>query len=273
MVGPQTFGDFMDKVDAVYPTVSTAGPMLEFFSAQHPEISGALLLSEQGVGSPEWLRMMAKKGPLGKVSAKNLRGGGGSKQGTEADIKGAEGGADMSGGMKSFPGGQVAPTGKGGAVDATMAKDAKAGGFAQDRFTQDYPHQVMPKEPLATRLGDVAKDMKASASDLAAKFSKWATGPEGLAVGGAALAALLAFAAAKTYKRFFSKAAGACRGMSGGAKTDCMNKYRGRALMAQAGDLQRGMASCAKSKNPAACKSAVSGKIERLKAKARKIAG
>jgi hypothetical protein len=33
------------------------------------------------------------------------------------------------------------------------------------------------------------------------------------------------------------------------------------------------MASCAKAKNPDACRSAVGGKVERLKAKAAKIAG
>lgn len=262
MIGERTFNDFLGKVDSVYPNVSTAGPMLEFFSAQHPQIAGAMLLSERprmGDLTPKKMADIPKppKGP----------------QDTAADIKSAEGGATMTGGMKSFPGGKVAPTGKGASADASMAKDAKAGGFTQDRFSQEYPHQAMPKEPLATRLGDVAKDIKASASELGAKFSKWATGPEGKIVGGAALAALLAYAAAKTYKRFFSKAAGACRGMSGGAKTDCMNKFRGRALMAQAADLQRGMASCAKAKNPATCKSAVSGKIERLKAKARKISG
>ena len=283
MVGYKTFSDFMTKVDSVYPQVSTAAPMLEFFSGQMPEIAGAMLLTE---------------GPAADL-AKAL-----AKRKAAAGTKGGEGGPEMTGGMKSFPGGKVAPTGKGAAADASTKADLLArgpggkeafdvanptvpGGFgkkaAVDATTKKLGSQSIPdtgpgpagfdpKMIKATEPGILAKIKGGieSAADAVSAFAK--TGP-GLAVGGAALAALLGYGAAKTYRRFFSKAAGACRGMGGAAKTDCMNKFRGRALMAQAGDLQRGMASCGKSKNPSACKSAVSGKIDRLKARARKLAG
>ena len=100
-----------------------------------------------------------------------------------------------------------------------------------------------------------------------AKFSKFATEPGGAgqAIGGAALAALLAYASVKTYKRFFSKAAKACGGQSGAAKSQCMAQYKSKAKAAQAQDLSRGASACAKTKNPSACKAAVQKKIASLK--------
>jgi len=102
-------------------------------------------------------------------------------------------------------------------------------------------------------------------SKLASKGSAFAKTPEGMAVGGAALAALLAYASVKTYKRFFSQAAKACGGQSGTAKTQCMSQYKAKAKAAQAADLARGSAACAKTKNPAACKAAVASKVASLK--------
>jgi len=269
MIGQQSFSDFMTKVDSVYPHVSTAGPMLEFFAATEPAIAGAMLISER----PRFADAAAKKAEAVKggsdvAGLKKAVAGAKAKAGTSP----GEGGPEMAGGMKSFAGGQVAPTGKGAAADASMKKDLYARGpGGKEGF--DVPNVDPSQTTLGAKLSMLKGDVQLTAAKVGAKLSSFAKTPEGLAVGGAALAALLAYAAAKTYKRFFSKAAGACRGMSGPAKTDCMGKFRGRALMAQAGDLQRGMASCGKSKNPAACKSAVGGKIERLKAKARKSGG
>jgi hypothetical protein len=256
MIGQASFNDFLNKVDSVYPVMSTTVPMLEFFAPQDPQILGAAILAEQG-GAKEFYKALAKK-------------------------------------QASHPG--PAPTWKGN-YGPHGASSAKA--IAQNKMTAgDIARQRAGEGPLGTmnrgttgdsiplksRLSNASSDLqawgnktladiKAGVHSVADVVSNFAKSTPGHVVGGAALAALLAYAAAKTYKRFFSKAAGACRGMSGGAKTDCMNKFRGRALMAQAADLQKGMASCAKAKNPAACKSAVGGKIERLKARAAKVAG
>ena len=270
MVGSRTFSDFMTKVDSVYPVVSTAGPMLEFFSKQDASIAGAMLLSEQGVGSPEWMRMMAKKkAAVGAKAAskKNLMGADKAPEGPIAK-------PDL--GKPSEYGGIT--QGKGATAKGAFKAQAKRDIEAKKLTAQDRPDTGpgpagMKQSELDKMEPGFLMKLKASLNSAADSVSAFAKTPAGLAVGGAALAALLGYAAAKTYKRFFSKAAGACRGMSGGAKTDCMNKFRGRALMAQAADLQRGMASCSKAKNPAACKSAVGGKIERLKARARKISG
>jgi len=98
-----------------------------------------------------------------------------------------------------------------------------------------------------------------------AKIAKFAQTPGGQAIGGAALAALLAYASVKTYKRFFSKAAKACGGQSGTAKSQCMAQYKSKAKAAQAQDLARGASACAKTKNPSACKAAIQKKIASLK--------
>jgi hypothetical protein len=107
-----------------------------------------------------------------------------------------------------------------------------------------------------------------------AKISTFAASPAGMALGGAAAAALVGYAAAKIYKRFFSQAAKACGGLSGSAKTTCMNKYKKQALMKQAATVQQGASVCAKvKKNPEKCKAGVAKKVAAIKAKAAKIAG
>lgn len=243
MMGEKSFNDFITKVDSVYPTMSTNVPVLEFFAAQNPQIYGAVILSELERGGLGHVI----KGKQAAIAAKMN-----AAKNAKAGFEGPMGGTHK------------IPTGPGEHPLVTQAKghlyDIKAGA------------EKAANTGLA-KLKALAHQGQEGAAQLGAKLSHFATSPQGMAVGGAALAALLAYAAAKTYKRFFSKAAGACRGMSGASKTDCMNKFRGRAIMAQAADLQRGMASCVKSKNPAACKSAVGGKIERLKAKAAKAAG
>lgn len=110
------------------------------------------------------------------------------------------------------------------------------------------------------------------AKSMAQAFSKWATGPTGKAVGGAALAALLIYGGTKIYKRFLSQAARACKGKSGAEKSACMAKAKADALKKQIADIQSGSAVCAKSKNPEACRAGVNKKIEKLKAKAAKMA-
>jgi hypothetical protein len=108
-----------------------------------------------------------------------------------------------------------------------------------------------------------------SASDVATKYAPkaqaMAAGPGGWAVGGAALAALLAYASVKTYKRFLSKAAKSCAGASGAAKSACMQHFKSKAKAAQAADLSRAATACAKTKNPAACKAAIQRKIAALR--------
>lgn len=287
MVGAKTFSDFMTKVDSVYPKMSTVGPMLEFYSAQDPQIATAMLLTER----PRFGASKAAQGPRDEFAAKGSieKAGARAPKSEPMDKEGSvsndaaakpdlgkpsDYGASTSGKGATTKGGD-----SGGGEPSDMyggsSKNLGAGGSKSGLHAANRP-DTGPHPPgykmADTELHGLAA-IKAHMTNAADAVSAFAKSTPGLVVGGAALAALLAYGAAKTYKRFFSKAAGACRGMGGGAKSDCMNKYRGRAIMAQAADLQRGMASCGKAKNPASCKSAVGGKIERLKAKARQIAG
>ncbi|MBY9000055.1 MAG: hypothetical protein KGD64_04005 [Candidatus Heimdallarchaeota archaeon] len=92
------------------------------------------------------------------------------------------------------------------------------------------------------------------------------------AQGAKALTALAIVAAASTlayaaYKRFYSKAAKACKGKGGLEKTNCMNKYKKQAQAAKIKELQSGMSKCAKGKDPSTCKLKLQGKINKEKAK------
>jgi hypothetical protein len=251
MMGQASFNDFLSKVDSVYPVMSTAAPMLEFFAPQNPQIAGAMILAEADPGADVYRN-------IAKAATKKFAKYG--QHGQKAH--------DLPGNIPSTSAPRNVELAKGGPL-AGRPDISGGAGEAGGWVTRLKGHAYDIKAGAEKALADVKAGVQ-SAADVVSKFAKT---PAGHAVGGAALAALLAYAAAKTYKRFFSKAAGACRGMSGGAKTDCMNKFRGRALMAQAADLQKGMASCAKAKNPTACKSAVGGKIERLKARAARLAG
>lgn len=111
-----------------------------------------------------------------------------------------------------------------------------------------------------------------SASTMAQKVSQFATSKGGQALGGAALAALLIYGGTKIYKRFFSQAAKACKGKSGGEKTACMKQAKANAIKKQISDIKSGAAVCAKSKNPEACKAGVAKKIAKLQAKMQKAA-
>lgn len=86
-------------------------------------------------------------------------------------------------------------------------------------------------------------------------------------VAAAGVAALVITLAFKTYKRFLSKAARACKQFAFDAKTSCMNKYKRDALKAQVGELTKGKAKCSKSNNPTKCAEKINKKIHNVKAK------
>lgn len=96
---------------------------------------------------------------------------------------------------------------------------------------------------------------------------------QGLAQGaGAALATAAVLAAAiaggvAAYKRFFSKAAKACKGKSGNEKTSCMNKFKRQAQQAKVSAMVSAKSKCAKSKDPSSCKIKLDKKIAKEKAK------
>jgi len=117
---------------------------------------------------------------------------------------------------------------------------------------------------------------KTGAAGVAAKLGVPATsvgivGGGAVVLGGLAAAAILTYAAVKTYKRFLSQAAKACKGKSGADKTACMKAYRIKGLQAQITDLNKALAGCAKTKDPGKCSKAVGNKLTSLKKKLAKI--
>ncbi len=113
--------------------------------------------------------------------------------------------------------------------------------------------------------------IKAKAIAAAPALQKAVTSQAGMAVGGAALAALALYASVKLYKRFMSKAAKSCAGQAGSAKTMCMKKYQHSAIAAQVKDLGLAMKACAKSKSPEKCKVPIQKKISNLQVKMQKM--
>jgi len=107
--------------------------------------------------------------------------------------------------------------------------------------------------------------IQSAADSAGGAAAKIASSPAAQGVGAGAIAALLLYASAKTYKRFLSKAARACGGQSGSAKSQCMAEFKAKAKAAQAADLSKAVAACGKAKNPEACKAAVQRKVASLR--------
>ena len=107
------------------------------------------------------------------------------------------------------------------------------------------------------------------AKDTAEKLTSTGNATKYILAGAVAAAAVVA--AYKIYKRFFSKAAKACKGKSGGEKTACMKKYKIDGLKAAKAEIMKSMSKCAKSKNPEKCKVEVKKKALKFDAKIAKI--
>lgn len=109
----------------------------------------------------------------------------------------------------------------------------------------------------------MAKAGAEKVSQAASKAAELAKAHPGLAA--AAAAAAVAAAGFLVYKRFFSKAAKACKGSPD--RKACIQDFKQKARNAQAAALRSKMSICAKSKDPAGCKSKVQAKIAKLTGK------
>jgi uncharacterized membrane protein YebE (DUF533 family) len=87
----------------------------------------------------------------------------------------------------------------------------------------------------------------------------------GKQVGVAALVAIAGYMSYKAYQNYFSKAAKACAGKSGEAKTVCMQNFKTKANQERVRVLQKSMAMCKKATNPAKCKQELQNKIAKLR--------
>lgn len=117
-----------------------------------------------------------------------------------------------------------------------------------------------------------AVGVKTGATGIAAKIGVGSAGAgAGAIIGGLLGAALLTYGAYKTYQRFFSKAAKACRGKNFKEKTACLKSFRLQALEKQLTDLRTSASACMKTKDPRKCSVIIAKKIKKLESKITKL--
>jgi len=242
---------FIDEVDTVYPDFSSATPILEFQIATKDNVLNEVF-DKEGVGVQkviDWLGATGRKAiTMGKDKVAILK-----------------------------------LTNKG--LSPQVAKKAVVvqKGYLKDMGPEVYLKGILAKTKSVTgsiaakvhgpggKSVGVLASIKAKAIAAAPALQKAVTSQAGMAVGGAALAALALYASVKLYKRFMSKAAKSCGGQSGAAKTLCMKKFQHSAIAAQVKDLGSAMKACAKSKSPEKCKVPIQKKISNLQVKMQKM--
>jgi len=158
----------------------------------------------------------------------------------------------------------------GAAAAKTAGKVGKAVKGATDDAGKAIEGGVKAAHKAVGAAADTAKDVAASAGDkvagAAGKAAELAQGQGGM-VGAAVAAAAALTAGVMAYRRFFSKAAQACK--SSPDRAACMGQYKVKAKQAQISALNAGKAKCRKSKNAAGCAAKIDNKIASLKSKMR----
>jgi hypothetical protein len=136
-------------------------------------------------------------------------------------------------------------TAKAGAAKAAVGKKLAAG-----------------KAAVVAKAG-VAKAAVGKKATAAKEFAKTKKGKA--VIGGVGLAAALG-GGALAYRKYFGKAAKACKDKKGAEKAACMKKFRAGATEAAIMALQDSSSHCDNSKNPEKCYSRVNEAIEQLRA-------
>ena len=283
---------FINEVDTVYPEFSSAAPILEFQIATKDHILNEF--DKEGVGVQKVVDYMkpgnapadlakAAKGVssfLGKTGRAAVAAGNKKLAVLQMTNKGVD--PSTANKMFSLQQKAVSKIGKSNyvakGVDAGAANkifsiaSKKAAGPGADALSRagSAADASALKHSAVNKTGFLAA-IKAKAVAAAPAMQKAVTSQAGMAVGGAALAALALYASVKLYKRFMSKAAKSCAGQSGSAKTMCMKKYQHGAIAAQIKDLGAAMNACAKSKSPEKCKIPIQKKISNLQVKMQKM--
>jgi len=125
------------------------------------------------------------------------------------------------------------------------------------------------KTAMKSARSNIKKGVKA-ANELANDTAKKAATNKivvGMTAGAAA--AMIAFAAAKLYQQYLSKAAKVCKGRPD--KVACMKGFKQKALKIRVQKLRSGISTCGKSKNQSNCQKSLQSKITKLQMKLDKI--
>lgn len=142
-------------------------------------------------------------------------------------------------------------------AEKAVEKGKEMAGAAGEKIAKGAGAAAETGKELAGQAGEKI----AGAAGKAAEFAQQQPGMIGAAV--AAAAALAAGVVA--YRKFFGKAAQACK--TAPDKAACMSQYKMKAKQAQIAAINAGKAKCAKVKDPDKCKAKIDAKISSLKAK------
>lgn len=118
------------------------------------------------------------------------------------------------------------------------------------------------KIAMSSAKSTIQKGAKASAELAASTAKKGATNKIVVGMAAGAAATMLAFAAAKLYQQYLSKAAQACKGKP--EKAACMKGFKQRAMKMRIEKLRSGMSVCNKAKNSENCQKSLQLKITKL---------
>lgn len=271
-------------------TGKAAGDIKKWLIAKSPAIKSELEAS--GEAGKNMVKQAAnfykeKGAEFGKEVGKGLKALGAGFKGAAKDVKSAIAAKDLQIKRAAQPqamrkaGEKVAQAQQAGRDtalkgDIAAAGMAKTGGRTPAEIEKLKAGEKIAKAQTKTFDPSLKKDIAASqetwlsqmrtqvtsAKNAAVRFAQT---PAGQAVGAAAAAALIIYASYKLYKNFFSKAARQCKGAPN--KKVCMANAKVNAYQAQIKDLQSAQAGCAKTKQPAKCKAALSTKIAKLNTK------
>jgi hypothetical protein len=121
------------------------------------------------------------------------------------------------------------------------------------------------KSAMSAAKSNLKKGSKAAAELVSDTANKASTNKIVVGATAGAAAAMIAFAAAKLYQQYLSKAAKACKGRPD--KVACMKGYKTKALGMRIQKLRSGMSTCNKAKNSENCKKSLQAKITKIQLK------
>ena len=121
------------------------------------------------------------------------------------------------------------------------------------------------KTAMQSAKANLKKGSKAAAELATDTAKKASTNKIVVGATAGAAAAMIAFAAAKLYQQYLSKAAKACKGRPD--KVACMKGFKNKALSIRMDKLRSGMGQCGKAKNSENCKKSLQAKITKVQKK------
>jgi len=137
----------------------------------------------------------------------------------------------------------------------------------QQSYTQGLYNNM--KTAMKSVKSSIKKGSKAATELAVDTANKASTNKIAIGMTAGAAAAIIAFAAAKIYENYLSKAALSCKGRPD--KVACMKSFKDKAMQMRISKLRSGMAQCTKAKNVENCKKSLQSKITKLVEKSKQV--